>query len=62
MKLQPFSLLIDGSNDTGVEKLNPLTVKIYDVQQWQVTTQLLSMCTTTGRDCGTSNAIFKKNG
>ena len=28
MHVSPFSLLVDGSNDTGVEKLNPLTVKL----------------------------------
>ena len=59
-ELHPFSLLIDGSNDTGMEKLNPLTVKIFDDQKGQVTTHLLDMCTTTGRDCGTATAIFRK--
>ena len=60
MKGNPFSLLIDGSNDTGLEKLNPLTVKIFDVRKGQVLTQLLDMCTTSGRDCGTAKAIFSK--
>ena len=31
MKIDPFSLLVDGSTDTGLEKLNPLTVKIFDL-------------------------------
>ena len=60
MKGNPFSLLVDGSNDTGVEKLNPLTVKIFDITRQQVVTHLLDMCTTSGRDCGTSVAIFGK--
>jgi len=60
MKGNPFSLLVDGSNDTGVEKLNPLTVKIFDINRRQVVTHLLDMCTTTGRECGTSLAIFSK--
>ena len=30
MKGMPFSLSIDGSNDTGIEKMNPMTVKIFD--------------------------------
>lgn len=60
MHINPFSLLVDGSNDTGVEKLNPLTVRIYDNSKRQVTTHLLDMCTTTGRDCGTATAIFTK--
>ena len=55
MKEKPFSLLIDGSNDTGIEKLIPLTVRIYDNNQRQVVTLLLDMCTTSGRDCGTAD-------
>ena len=31
MKTEPYSLLIDGSNDVGLEKMNPLTVHIFDV-------------------------------
>ena len=44
MKEKPFSLLIDGSNDTGIEKLNPLTVRIYDDNQRQVVSMLQDMC------------------
>ena len=36
MKASPFSLLVDGSNDTGTEKLNHLTVKIFDITRWEV--------------------------
>lgn len=62
MKSEPFSLLIvnDGSNDTSLDKINPLTVRIYDISKRQVTTQLLDMCTTSGQDCGTASAIFGK--
>ena len=60
MKGQPYSLLVDGSNDSGLEKLNPLTVKIYDIQQSQVTTQLLDLCLTTGTTSATAESIFKK--
>ena len=28
MRTAPFSVAIDGSNDNGLEKLNPLTVKM----------------------------------
>lgn len=31
MKKNPFSLAIDASSDTGLKKLFPLTVKIFDV-------------------------------
>ena len=60
MKIDPFSLLVDGSTDTGLEKLNPLTVRIYDNSTKMVTTQLLDMCTTMGRDCGTASTIYSK--
>ncbi|XP_062846069.1 uncharacterized protein LOC134310015 [Trichomycterus rosablanca] len=30
MKTNPFTLIIDGSNDTGREKMNPLTVRVFD--------------------------------
>lgn len=60
MKTNPFSLSVDGSNDTGLEKLNPLTVKIYDVNRKQVSTRLIDMCTISGRECGTSLALFTK--
>lgn len=38
MRCSPFSfsLLTDGSNDTGLEKMNPLTVKIFDVNTGRV--------------------------
>ena len=60
MKSNPFSLAVDGLNDTGVEKLHSLTVRIYDVNCRQVSTHLVDMCTTSGHDCGTSLAIFNK--
>ena len=33
MKQMPYSLSVDGSNDTGLSKMNPLTVRIYDVNE-----------------------------
>ena len=60
MKKNPYSLLVDGSNDSGVEKLNPLTVRVLDMEILQVSTRLLDMCTTSGRNCGTAASIFSK--
>ena len=60
MKSHPFSLAVDRSNDTGVEKLSPLTVRFYDVSWRRVSSHLLDMCTMLGRDCGTLLAIFNK--
>lgn len=46
MKAEPFSLATDGSNDSGLQKMNPLTLHIYDLNRGRVATQLLDMCLT----------------
>ena len=55
MRSHPFSICIEGSNDTGLEKMNPITVRIFDVTSNMVVTRFLDMCTTTG---GTAEAIY----
>ena len=60
MQHQPFSILIDGSNDTGLEKMNPITVKIFDLNCEKVESRFLDMCTTTGVTSATAAAIFSK--
>lgn len=45
MKAHPFSVCIDGSNDTALEKMYPLAVRIYDTNVGRVVTQFLDMCT-----------------
>lgn len=57
MKNEPFSLATDGSNDSGLQKMNPLTVHIYDADRGRVMTQLLDMCLTMG---STAEAIYTK--
>ena len=29
LRVAPFSIAIEGSNDTGLEKMNPMTVKLF---------------------------------
>ena len=55
MKVLPYSLATDGSNDNGLLKMNLLTVRIYDVNHGKMTTSFLDMCLSTG---GTANAVF----
>ena len=45
----PFAIAIDGSNDNGLKKMNPLTVRFFDGNIGRVTIQFLDMCLTTGR-------------
>ena len=58
MKDMPFCLSIDGSNDTGTEKMNPMTVKLFDLNRVQH--RFLDMCTTAGSEAATADTIFSK--
>lgn len=49
MKSQPYSIAIDGSNDSGVEKMNPITVKMFISTRGMIVTRFLDMCIMTGR-------------
>ena len=60
MKNVFFSIATDGSNDTGLEKMNPVTVRLFDVNRNKIVTQFLDMCLTKGPDAGTAEAIFQK--
>ena len=61
MKVHPFSISIDGSDDTGLQKMNPITVRIYDVDRNKLVTRFLDMCTsTTATDEGIYRALDSK--
>ena len=45
MKEGPYLLCTDGSNDEGLVKLNPLLVRVFDINEGKVVSQLLNMCT-----------------
>ena len=55
MKCHAFSLAIDGTNDWELQKMNPITVRIYNNSVSKVVTHFLDMCTTTS---ATAEAIF----
>ena len=48
MKSQPFTICIDGSNDTGLEKMNPMTIRYFNDDHGAVVTHFFDMCITTG--------------
>ncbi|KAK6490362.1 hypothetical protein HHUSO_G4876 [Huso huso] len=58
MRNRPLTLSTDGSNDAGREKMNPLTVKLFDVDR--VEHMFLDMCITTGTNAATAETIFEK--
>ena len=55
MRQSLFSLSTDGSNNQNLEKMNPVTVQIYDVNQHKVVAKFLDMCLTKS---STSASIF----
>ena len=57
MKKDPFALAINGSSDSGVEKMNPLSVRLFDNLCGIVCTRLLDMCMSSS---ATANSIFSK--
>ena len=46
MKEKPYSIAVDGSNDAGLLKMNPLTVRVFTPDG--VSVQLLDMCMSKG--------------
>lgn len=58
MKKDPFAIATDGSNDSGLQKMNPVTVRVFDIDRGRVCTRFLDMCLTTGTDAGTAAKIF----
>ena len=55
MQDNPYSLATDGSNDNALEKMNPLTVGIFNLSRGKVKTGLLDMCLSPS---GTASDIF----
>ena len=60
MKNEHYSLSADGSNDSDLEQMNPLTVRLFDVNTKKVETRFLNLCCTTGQFSRTPETIFSK--
>ena len=60
MKENIISLVRGGSNHTSLEKMNPLTVRIYDVNTRRVVTHFIDICCITGPRTGSAESIFSK--
>ena len=59
MKQEPYSLSVDASSDTGLSKMKPFTVRIYDVNRKAVSQKFLDLCLTTGVDASKSKEVFQ---
>ena len=59
-KNHPFTVGHDGSNDTGVQKMNPIAVRIFDINRSKtVSEHFCSMCLTDGENAGKAYKIFE---
>ena len=47
MKTSCYSIATDGSNDQGLQKMNPVTVRLFDINQHKVVTKFFDMCPST---------------
>ena len=50
MKKDCYSISADGSNDQGLKKMNPVTVRLFDINQHMVVNQFLDMCLSSSSD------------
>ena len=55
MKDQLLSVWINGFNDIGLEKMNPITIQIYDVRSGKIVKLFWDMCETTS---ATTDVIY----
>lgn len=66
MKEGPYSIAVDGSSDSDVKKMNPLTVKFFDLSRGVAITQFLDMCmssvSTAEGIFGTVDDVLTKHG
>ena len=54
----PFSIMLDGSNDNGLEKMFPITVRIFDINFSRVMTKFFDINLLTGREASTAETMF----
>ena len=58
MSQSPFSIMVDGSNDAGLEKMFPICVRIFDINFNRIMTKFLDMNMLEGRDASTAEHMF----
>ena len=58
MAQSPFSLMVDGSNDAGLEKMFPISIRIFDVNFNRIMTKFFDMNMLEGRAASTAECMF----
>ena len=59
MQNRPFSICNDGCSDSGIKKMNPVCVNIFDAKNSsELQTKFYDMFVTTGVDCSKSETLF----
>ena len=59
MQELPYSLMLDGSNDSGIGKMFPVTVQVFDVNFQCVMTKFFDMNVIEGWDASTAECMFQ---
>ena len=59
MKKFPLSMMLDASNDTGLYKMFPITVSIFDLNFVRVMTKFYDNNYLKGQDASTAQALFQ---
>ena len=59
MKEMPYSLMLDGSNDTGLSKMFPIIVQVFDVNFNRVMIKFFDMDLIDGIGASTAEAMFQ---
>lgn len=62
MKIEPFSIMLDISNDTGFDKMFPVTLRLFDINFNGVMTKFLDMNMLVGRHASTKQLKFNSTG
>ena len=59
MQEMPYSLMLDGSNDTSLSKIFPITGRVFDVNFNRVMTKFFDMNLIGSTDAPTAEAMFE---
>ena len=58
MAQSPVSLTVDGSNDAGLEKMFPISIRTFDVNFNRIMTKFFDMNMLQGRAASTADCMF----